>query len=166
MQRYKKHLMACAVVLCLASILGDTLAKPLLAQVRATLVRDIDTPALAPFRANIEYPMCCINDQRRVVTVPAGKRLVVEHISFYSSAQTGDEIIFGALRNGQFGSLVVVFELHPPHVSASSGFTIQEGSQPVKAYFEPGDDVWVSVSKSTGLSRNVQVQVNGYFVTP
>lgn len=165
MNHYKKHLAVWAAFLCLSAIIGGTLAKPLWAQVRATLVRDIDTPALAPFRATVDYPLCCINDQRKVITVPAGKRLVLEHMSYYSSGQTGDELIFVAVRHGQFGPLVATLDVHPAHVSAASGFVIQEASSLVKAYFEPGDEVWVSVSHSSGAARNVQMQINGYYVT-
>jgi hypothetical protein len=166
MRNYWKNLVIGTAFLGLLAVIGGTFAKPLWAQVRAAMVRDIDTPALAPYRATVEFSLCCINDQRRLITVPVGKRLVLEHISYYSAGQTGDELIFGAFRNGQFGPMVVNFEIRPPHASAASGFTIQDGAMPVKAYFEPGDDVWLSVSHNSGVSRTIQVQVNGYFVTP
>lgn len=168
MKNWKHYAVIVMVLITAAIILGGVFAEPVWAQVRPALVRDIDTPALAPFTASVDYTLCCLNDQRLLTTVPAGKRLVIDHISYYSAGEAagGDELIFGALRNGQFGPLMVILEIHPPHASATSSFTIQDGSQPVKAYFEAGQEVWVSASHNTGGARSLQMRVTGHFITP
>ncbi len=163
----KAKVYAALIAVLAAAILVGMLAQPVWAQVRAALVRDVDTPALAPFQASVDYNFTFINDQRLLTTVPAGKRLVIEYISFWSGGPTDDQLVFGALRNGQLGPITVVLEIHPPHPSAlSSTHTIQDGSQPVKAYFEPGEQVWVSASHNTNGSRSLYLRAIGHYITP
>jgi hypothetical protein len=162
----KRSVVIVAVLIAGAAILGGMFGQPVAAQVRAALVRDVDTAALAPISLTVEYSLCCINDQRLVTTVPAGKRLVIDHISYYSSGASSDQMIFGALRAGQFGPLRAILAVNPPHASAASTFTIQDGAQPVTTYFEAGEDVWVTVSHSTGGTRTFQVAVSGHLITP
>ena len=81
MQHKKNWLVVALVVVVVVVVLGGVFAKPVLAQVRAALVRDADNPALAPFRGRVDFDLCCINDGRLMTTVPAGKRLVIEYIS-------------------------------------------------------------------------------------
>ena len=75
-------------------------------------------------------------------------------------------MVFGSLRNGQFGPNAVIVEVHPPHPSADPALSIQDASQPVKAYFEAGEQIWVSISHNTGSSREAEVRASGYLVTP
>jgi hypothetical protein len=79
------------------------------------------------------------------------------------------QMVFGALRNGRLGPLVALLEIHPPHPSGSVGFRIQDGSQPTRLYFEPGEEVWVHASKSdgsvTGNNPELTVTVSGYFIS-
>ncbi len=135
--------------------------------ITATLVRNIDNPDAAPFSGQVDYDFTFINDQRLLTTVPAGKRLVIDHVSYWSGGATGDQLVFAALRNGQFGPLALVLQINPPHPSAlSSTHTIQDGSQPVKAYFEAGQEVWVTASHNTNASRSFFLTVSGHYVTP
>jgi CubicO group peptidase (beta-lactamase class C family) len=68
--------------------------------------------------------------------------------------------MFAALRAGQFGPPRVILAVNPPHAAASSGFTNQDGAQPVTTYFEAGDDVWPSVSHVIGIARARRVPPN------
>ena len=92
-----------AAVVCAGAKLCGVLAKPVWAQVRAALVQDSDNPALSPYRASIDMTPCCLFDGRLLTTVPAGKRLIIEHISCQSSGE-GGQMIAGvlerAVRNG------------------------------------------------------------------
>lgn len=156
-------IVACSVLASLFIVLGG---REAVTQIRAALVRDIDTPSLAPFRAAVDYQLSYLNDQRLLTTVPAGKRLVIEYISYWSGGATGDQMVYGSLRNGQYGPEMVMLEIHPPHASADSAFTIQDGSQPMKAYFEAGEQVWVSVSHNTSGFRDIRLQAFGHYITP
>src|SRR5262249_36263003 len=99
--QYKKTCFVLAlVVIVVVAILGGVFAKPVLAQVKAALVRDADNPALAPFRGRVDFDLAATNDSRKMTTVPAGKRLVIEYVSWNSFTSTGDELIFGGLMNG------------------------------------------------------------------
>lgn len=161
----KKTCFTMAVVLVMAAILGVVFAQPLWAQVRAALVRDIDAPALSPFRAGVDFDLAFGSDQRLLTTVPAGKRLVIEHISYFSGGDSGDQLTFGGVRNSQLSPFVLFLEIHPPHAGQFS--TFQDGSQPVKAYFEAGEEIWVAASHNKiGGNLSFHLRAFGYLITP
>lgn len=155
-----------AAVLSVAAIAASMVAEPVWAQVRAALVRDMDAPALAPVTLRTEFSFTALNNQRLLTTVPAGKRLVIDHVSYYSGGVNTDELVFMALRTPEFGPMTLLVEINRPHTSASSSLTLQDGSQPVQAYFEAGEQVWLTASHSTGGSRTLTVVVTGHYVTP
>jgi len=164
MDRWKTLLWTSLAALAVAAVVGS-LGPAAMAQVRAALVRDADNPALQPFRANADFSLTAINEQRLLVTVPAGKRLVIEHVSYYAYTQPGIQFVFAGLRSPQFGTFWQSIQINPPHASADSGFVIQDGSQPVRLYFEPGEEVWVSASTSAGGIRQFNIHISGYYVT-
>jgi hypothetical protein len=84
--RWKKQIAAAAVtaaVLTLGSLSGP---RKLMAQVRAALVQDVDSPGHAPFQASVTINVNNFNFTP--VTIPAGKRLVVDHIEIHGAAQS------------------------------------------------------------------------------
>jgi len=141
-------------------------AEPVWAQVRAALVRDVDSPALAPATFRASFTFNFINQQALLTTVPAGKRLVVDNISYLSSGSNAGELIFLVLRNAEFGPIVQYTPINRPHASAASGLTIQEGSFPTTVYFEAGQQVWLSASRSNGNARDLAAIITGHYVTP
>jgi hypothetical protein len=164
--KYRRHIGAAIVLIAVTAVGGLIIQEPLMAQVRAALVRDADNPDLAPFRGGANFALTTLNTQQLLTTVPAGKRLVIDYISYWTFGPNGDELVFAALRAGQFGPLQVLLEINPPHASASSGLNIQDGTQAVRAYFEAGEEVWVSASHNTGVTRQFEVRVHGHYVTP
>jgi hypothetical protein len=164
MKRWKNALWIAAATLGLTALISSVSPDPL-AQVRAALVRDVDTPALQPFRASVEYSLAFINDQRLITTVPAGKRLVIDYISWTATNPTGQQLVFAGLRTSQFGTFVSHLQVNPPHISATGALVLQDGSLPVQIYFEPGEEVWISASKSAGGFSTFQIDVHGHFVT-
>lgn len=155
-----------AAALSVIAILGSMAAEPVWAQVRAALVRDVDAPALAPVTLRRSLGFTAINNQALLVTVPAGKRLVIDHVSYFSAGVNTGELIFLGLRIGEFGPTVLYAEINRPHVSAASNLTIQDGSHPAKAYFEAGQEVWLSASRNNAADRTLDVVFTGYYVTP
>ena len=141
-------------------------AEPVVAEMRSLLVRDTDNPALAPFRWSEDVGLDFINTQRLVTTVPAGQRLVIQHVSYWTFGPNTDQVVYAALRNGQLGPNTLNLEINPPHISASGALSIQDGSTPVTVYYDENEEVWLSVSKSGGPGRQFSVQLHGYFVTP
>jgi len=163
----RMKIVLCTTLAALAlSFVGSSFGQSVAAQVRAALVRDVDNPALQPFRASASVVMNFLNVQAQVAVVPAGKRLVIESVTYQGASPTNMQFIFAGLRTPQFGTFVGQIEINPPHASAVSNFFIQDGAQATRMYFEPGEEVWLSVSASSS-SANAQmtVYVNGHFVT-
>jgi hypothetical protein len=160
-----KHLLLAMTGLSIVVMLGLATPREAIAQSRAALVRDVDTPALQPFRAQSSFSLIAVNTQQLVTTVPAGKRLVIEYIS-WNAANTGStQVVFAALRSSQFGAVQQNFQINPPHASATPGFTLQDGSIPVRVYFEAGEEVWASVSGNSP-GPTISMQLQGYIITP
>ena len=160
-----------AIALALIALLATTRTGAIAQAVKAALVRDADNPALAPYRQFFQYNWTALQGDSLVTTVPAGKRLVIEYVSYRSGADGGDQLTSAELRNGYYeDNGAIYFEIHPPHTGWQTPFepnySEQDGSQMVKAYFEPGTEVWLRTQHSTNNSRWINLTVNGYFVAP
>lgn len=164
--KMKRFLITPAVLAGVVLLAEGIVVTPVHAQVRPALVRDQDNPALAPVTASTTLVLIPINTQQVLMTVPAGKRLVIEHVSYFASGDASDQLIYLSLRVGSLGEVVHVFQINPPHTAFISGTTIQDGGTPIKAYFEAGQDVVVSASHTSNVPRQVQVFVTGYYITP
>ena len=125
------------------------------------IVRDANAPERQPFSAVVQHGFPTTNVQRLITTVPAGKRLVIEHLTWSAFAPTGQQVIFGSLREGELGRNVMFLQINPPHISAVSSLTLQDGSQPVRVYFDAGQEVWSSIS-STNNQGEIQLTVSGH----
>lgn len=128
-------------------------------------VRDADNADRQPFQATVDLAITYINTQKSVVTVPDGKRLIIDGISYWSYTDSGHQVIFGTLRSGEFGPSRVYLQINPPHASATSSLVIQDGAQAIQTSFEAGETVWLSVSKSGGTSGQISVALQGHWVT-
>jgi hypothetical protein len=87
----KHRLITLAGVLALLAVIGKFYAPPVMAQVRAALMQDVDQPARAPFQATVT-----INSNNFVFTnipIPAGKRLVIDYVSMSGAAATSGSYI-------------------------------------------------------------------------
>jgi hypothetical protein len=82
----KNRLLTFAGALALLAVLGKFYAPPLMAQVKAAMVQDVDQPARQPFQATV--PININNFTYTPVTIPTGKRLVVDYIAMSGAAQT------------------------------------------------------------------------------
>jgi hypothetical protein len=127
-------------------------------------IRNVDAPELQPFRANAKTTFPTLNTQFLLATVPAGKQLVVEEISWGVAAPTGEQFVFGALRAGESGPVVSRIQINPPHVSLVSEFILQDGSQPARLYFNAGEQVWAAVSATTTTNVEMTIMISGHFI--
>lgn len=155
-----------AATLTLFAIVAGMAAEPVWAQVRAAMVRDVDAPALAPVSLRANFTFTAINNQALLTTVPAGKRLVIDNIAYSSAGANTGQLVFVSLRNGEFGPLMTIAPVNPPHASASSSLTLQDASIPTTVYFEAGQEVWLSASRSNGNPRTFEAFITGHYVTP
>src|SRR5262245_28788450 len=71
----KNSMFTLAVVLAVLAVLGRFYAEPVIAQVRAALVQNVDEPGRNPFA------VASSSQNFGLFTVPAGKRYVIEGFS-------------------------------------------------------------------------------------
>lgn len=147
---FKNKLLTWAGTLAMLTILGHYYSKPLLAQVRAALVRDSDNPALQPAFIGLSsggsFP--------QAFHVPTGKRLVIEYMSWRGSANAGYVTAQGVdvFSNGIEGTVYVPG-------SPVSGENI--GGAKVFIMADPNTDV---TYQSAGSIGRAPIYLVGYFV--
>ena len=88
----KNNLWTLAGALALLAMLGHFYAKPLLAQVRAALVQNIDEPGRHPYQATVILDSA-VNPFPFFPDVPVGQRLVIEQIMVQAASPN-----YGAFR--------------------------------------------------------------------
>lgn len=116
-------------------------------------VRDIDNPAFQPFQASANTSGAIL------VTVPAGKRLVIEFVSgsqvVPSSTQTDGSIQIRA--GGIFAHYATPLSVRP----SGNNNTVYSVSQPMRMYVSAGQQLQVFFS---GAAILVNLNVTGYYV--
>jgi len=159
----KNKLLTLAGALALLAVLGKFYAPPVLAQVRAALVQDVDQPARAPFQVTV--PININNFNFTTVTIPTGKRLVVDYISMSGAAQTSGTdvqpiIIFSSSVAGNPNALYYVA---PP----------QSGNVPGQYYHTEQATIYadaLSVSPAfagfTPTFMSFNVVISGHLINP
>jgi hypothetical protein len=131
------------------------------------VVQSRDEPARQPFQHfgtfQIEAPAFGGNDS---FTVPAGKRLVIEYVSFRSNILTGgNQIVSFSIQNqggGSIGGFGYVPETTIESAVNTTGFIAHEQ---VRLYCDPGTNVNVSaIRNSTVGSDTASYTLTGFFV--
>ena len=159
----KNKLLTLAAALLLFAVVGRFYAKPVMAQVRAALVQDTDQPARAPFQVTV--PINVNNFVYTIVPIPAGKRLVIDFISFAGAAQTAGLYVqpIILLNSSVAGGPASVYYFGPTQSSttagqyyANNGVTIYSDSLSVGPAF--------AGYTPTFLSFNVVI--SGHLITP
>jgi len=147
--------------------IGSYTAKPLLAQIKAALVQNIDEPGRNPYLSTIGLQCTnastCVQD---FAPVPSGKRLVVTSITgnLYP-ASPGIVPILNLFKNGQqVGSGIAV----PTFIEAGtfSSFNIVGVNAQFNAFFEPGETplIYVVATSNFGLGGG-SLTLSGYLVS-
>ena len=130
-------------------------------------VQDRDAPARQPFQHfasfQIEAPAFGGSDS---FAVPAGKRLVIEYITFRSNILTGgNQIVSFSLGNqggGSLGGFGFVPQTTIQSAVGTIGFIAHEQ---LRAYCDPGTDVTVSAIRNSSVgSDTVSYTVTGFLV--
>jgi hypothetical protein len=133
----KNKLLMGAAALALLGTLGHFSAKPLLAQIRAALVKNIDERGRTPYMVQVTCgtPGVAAQCESDFPVVPANKRFVVEYVN--GSLSAGQNNFQGAFLNvpsaglNQF-RLLAHFD---GNINTRDLYTI---SMPVVFYYEPG----------------------------
>lgn len=111
-----------------AVVVVDMAAPPeVIAQVRAALVRDVDHPArqAVTIRKNTDVSIF-----ETVYTVPANKKLVVEHMNCTSL----DDQLYAGIFEGSLAHANIVYSV--PVINTSATVLIADAD--TRLYFEPG----------------------------
>jgi hypothetical protein len=137
------------------------------ASLPTVLVQSRDEPARQPFQRfgsfEIEAPAFGGNDS---FTVPAGKRLVIEYVSFRSNILTGaNQIVSFSLGNqggGSIGGFGFVPQTTIDSAVSTTGYIAHES---LRAYCDPGTNVSITaIRNSTVGSDTVSYTITGFFV--
>ncbi len=111
---WKKQIAAVALTSAVFMIGSLSGPRQLLAQVRAALVQDVDSPGRQPFQATVQFSGT--NLASIPVSIPSGKRLVIDFVAINgTTASAGGQIqpVF-LIQSSVAGSPTTSFYLEPP----------------------------------------------------
>ena len=157
----KNKLFTLAGTITVLAVLGHFYAKPLIAQVRAVLTKNLDERGRNPYTGNAN----CVavqggGCQLTFPAVPAKMRLVIEHVDIFLQA---DSTIGQATLYGGIGAYHPIFQTIP--VVPDADYVNSVVSQTMLAYFEAGQS---PVIRAYSLSGNPLLggggNITGYFV--
>jgi len=158
--------MLLAVVAVVATIQGDVEA-----QTRPALVRDIDNPALQPFREPI-FISLGFNETSKIVdgpVAPAGKRLVIENISVWGFTAGTDEFtgVWLTVKNVSPSVFVLLDPATTERKPIGGGSFVIAYNRQVKLYFNPGETIQAQVFVNTNSTppQLLNIYLQGYYVT-
>ncbi len=143
-----------------------------------TVVRDIDNPAQRPFQVELTQQLSINSSSARqsfkVADVPAGSRLVIEHISFRAGSR---EAVTPGSRQPRFqiiASLVTKADSVAANhelVATRTDFetaSSNTASQPIRAYADGGSPVFVRIGGQTegggSTPISISLTISGYLV--
>ncbi|MDO9315012.1 MAG: hypothetical protein Q7T97_10750 [Burkholderiaceae bacterium] len=155
-----------AVALAVAAV-GALSALPAAAQTRAALVQSVDEPGRNPYQETLSdlacrgTTVCSVN----FATVPAGKRLVVTHISGYidTAAGTPPNGFLSSSFGGSAYATVPFTGVRGPNGNLGTRYFI---NNEVLAYFGVGESPRATMQALGGdtASGGALVMISGYFV--
>jgi len=160
----KHRLLRAAGAIALMAILGAFYAVPAKAQVHPMLIKNIDEPGRTPYMDSADcfrnYWQC----SNQLKAIPAGKRLVVEHISL--NVQTGGNLLQVLVSGNGFDQRLFLQK----QVLFSNGVSAYVVSQPFISYYEPGTtpafEVQINGTSGTGPLYYVEghLTITGYLI--
>src|SRR5579871_4114317 len=148
MNRFRNCVLMAAGFAVLALVVGVFSAGPAIAQaVRAALVLNVDDPGRIPYdvRGFCSITHASDSDCPAGPKVPAGKRLVITHVSgvVRGSLPGGTPIIASIMNSVSFDYLPVTYQ------GSALGFNYFQFGQPVLVVYDAGSTPTVALSLST-----------------
>jgi hypothetical protein len=158
----KNKLLITAIFVFAFAVVLHHYEKPVMAQVRAALVQNIDEPGRSPFTLTIE----CAGFQNSgfcsgtsSTAVPANKRFVVQYVNgimdIYGS---------GTFDSGYVSSNGMTLYLDPHFGATSFGFSTYTINMPVVAYVEAGQTPSIEIYGTSSTSPQAIVTLTGYLI--
>jgi hypothetical protein len=168
----QKNMLGIFTVIVMGVMAFGFLSEPLWAQTRPALVKDVENPAQTPFWGYDAgtIPVDWANTMLVVGTIPAGKRLVIEHVAVSCTMDSDDgisrvEIHINKKNETGYNSYKVPLSAQRQGntYNGKSSWTV---SQPVRLYSDGGTtstSVEVNRSKTTATASCYAI-VSGYTV--
>jgi hypothetical protein len=167
MTRFKYSIAAAGGILVLAFVLTAIGPKRVMAALGYTPVREVENPAIKPYGSGIGFTVTSgITTQVNLPAVPAGKRLVIEHVTSTASVPNGQTGFFfiDAVSGGVGVSLVIPTNQQFADTVFPGSDLIVTG-QAVRIYADPGTTPSISFRRSSSAgSASFQAFFSGYFV--
>ena len=138
---WKKHLSAFAVMAAIVTLGSVAVPKKVWIQVKATFVKDVENPARGAFAAIVDLDYA--GTQGKVVSIPAGYRLVVDYVNVAGAAPPTGTQIFVQLSTNLSSGGSGVYSLMPVQSALSTDHFVS--SNPVTLY---ADNLYVSLAYS------------------
>ena len=118
------------------------------------MTNDVDNPARHPFQKTLRYG-------QSPFTVPTGKRLVIEFVTFAGNVNDGDPFS-GSIDTVVNGEQVRhYFQLHETHTQSGRHMFID--SQTTRIYADPGTDVFAGIN-FRGDEAFMDASISGYLL--
>lgn len=171
MNKTLKRLLVLAACLTIVAAIVSITGSDVVAQIRAALIKDVDNPARQPFSASTNIVAFKSGDvvlSETIMTVPAGKRAVLEHCSCINYLEAGNNFIRFELRYVSGGVNARHQFVHTRvGVSFSPTIDIWSFSQPVRAYADAGTAITIeALRRSVTGSGAIECYISGHFVDP
>jgi hypothetical protein len=148
-------------------------ATEAVAQVRPAYVKNVDEPGRAPYQQLVSFNTgagsgSCLSASFCLIAfnaVPAGKRLVVEHVSILigTVGAAPNLVTFGNDFSTNTGNVAIVrpdFRAGP----AAGAVTFWSLSEAVRVYFEPGQVPRVKLSGAANFGFVGNASLHGYLI--
>lgn len=170
MNRVIRTLVLMSVLVVVSGFFLSIVADRAIAQVRAALVKNIDEPGRMPYQQLVQFSTSeCVSVLFCIVSfnpVPAGKRLVVEHVSMLVFVQDGGQpnlLAFGDGFSTNTGN-VAILENDFKVGRSVLGQTAWSFSRPDRVYYEAGQTPKVKVGASAAFGFDGNASLHGYLI--
>ncbi len=162
--RLKYALWTAASLAVLSAAVGNITSVDAVAQTfKPLLIRSIDEPALQPFEAtgNV-FTAGGVSEFAPLLSVPAGKRLVIEYINATASSNdpTAD-LVAVTIRNPTTNQ---TYDFPGGDLFSIQGAGVLAISFPARIYVNPGSTLDVSFALTNAAGGDAKVTVSGHLV--
>lgn len=163
--------MKCATAVAVMVACGSGGATIARAQTRPAVTRDIDNRDLAPVRIPILNNLnpAELNREVDAITVPAGKRLVIDQASVWAFTANKADVISGVWLQVKDKLFFNMISPSPSEVATFCGGTcsIAAYTRSLSMVFEAGETVHASIfTEGSHDVKIVNIYVQGHYVTP